>query len=327
MVEQSQPDEISRKFLEAKPLYERLVEEVKHVLQTKIAATNVRPASLTGRVKTIESLTSKIDRKEYTDPFQEVTDLAGVKVVCSYESDLETISEVLKSNFNIHEDIDKLRDLGADKMGYHGNHFIVTLGNHYSGPRYDGITGLKCEIQVRTILQDAWAIISHQLVYKNEDAIPVRIRRDLNNVASLLEIAQGVFDTVRDKRSSYIHEIQQKEHDPKLFLAQTVDYETLLAYAEWKFPNLKPSPWLTELLVRDLNIENYPTLLQIDHAVEKAGAAVEAYRDENPDWFGNSTDFITKSLGFTDPQFRSKHAFGGRTREAFKKYGPLVKQA
>ena len=63
----------------------------------------------------------------------------------------------------------------------------------------------------------------------------------------LLEIAQGVFDTVRDKRFSYIKEIQQKEQDPNLFLAQALDFDTLLAYSEWKFPYLKPSYWLTEL--------------------------------------------------------------------------------
>ena len=163
----------------------------------------------------------------------------GIRIVCSYELDLEVVSGILKNNFDVHEDIDKLHDLGVDRMGYHGNHYVVTLGSRYSGTRYDGITQLKCEIQVRTILQDAWAIISHQLVYKNEHAIPTRLRRDLNNVASLLEIAQGVFDSVRDKRSSYIEEIQQKEQNPNQFLAQAIDLDTLLAYAEWKFPRTR----------------------------------------------------------------------------------------
>jgi hypothetical protein len=118
-----------------------------------------------------------------------------------------------------------------------------------------------------------------------EEAIPLRLRRDLNNVASLLEIAQGVFDTVKDKRLLYIKEIQQKEQNPNLFLAQPLDFDTLIAYTTWKFPNLKASTRLTELLLRDLNIQKYPTLLQIDLAVRSADAAVDAYSKENPDWF------------------------------------------
>jgi GTP pyrophosphokinase len=157
-----------------------------------------------------------------------------------------------------------------------------------------------------------------------EEAIPLRLRRDLNNVASLLEIAQGVFDTVKDKRLLYIKEIQQKEQNPNLFLAQPLDFDTLIAYTTWKFPNLKASTRLTELLLRDLNIQKYPTLLQIDLAVRSADAAVDAYSKENPDWFKNGTDFVTKSLGFTDSEFRSKHGFATRTREAFVKYQNLV---
>jgi ppGpp synthetase/RelA/SpoT-type nucleotidyltranferase len=327
MTEYDNTEDVRRQFIELRPFYERLVEEVRHVLQSKIDLTDVKPVSLNGRVKEVDSLISKIGRKKYQNPLSEITDLAGVRVVCNYESDLGTISELINSNFDVYEHIDKSHDLGTDKMGYHGSHFIVALGTRYSGTRYDSIVKLKCEVQVRTVLQDAWAIISHQLVYKNEDAIPQRLRRDLNNVASLLEIAQGVFDNVRDKRFSYIKEIQQKEQNPNQFLAQAVDFDTLLAYTTWKFPPLRPSSRLTELLLRDLNIANYPTLLQIDLAVQRASAAVEAYRNENPGWFSNGTDFITKSLGFTDSQFRSKHAFGAKTRSAFVKYQNLVQKA
>jgi putative GTP pyrophosphokinase len=211
----------------------------------------------------------------------------GIRVVCAYEAELAKVAEIVEVNFDVRERIDKGRELGVDRMGYNGKAFVVMLGTDYSGGRYENITALSCEIQVRTILQDAWAIIDHQLVYKNEKSTPERLRRDLNNVASLLEIAQGIFDSVKEKRTAYVSEIQQKEKDPPNFLAQPLDFDTVIAYTRWKFPDRDASEKLT-------------------------------------DWFKTGTDFLTKSLGFVDSKFRAKHGFAPRTRAAFDTFQKLV---
>ncbi|TMC19349.1 MAG: hypothetical protein E6J34_15425 [Chloroflexi bacterium] len=203
-------------------------------------------------------------------------------------------------------------------MGYQGIHFLVRLGSSYSGPRYRPLRGLRCEVQVRTVLQDAWALISHHLVYKNEDAVPIRLRRDLNNVTSLMEIAQSVFDSVEEKRGLYLLEIKESLKAPADFLLQPIDYDTLTAYSHWKFPHLQHSElWQTRLL-EDLNLERYVRLRDLDEVVERAKDAVVRYREDMPNWFQFSTDFLTKSLGFVDPEFRKRHDFGPPTREAFK---------
>lgn len=307
-------------YRQRRPLYEELVSEMCHALKERLKAKSASVVSITGRAKEINSLQGKIARKNYTDPLREITDLAGVRVVCNYESELVEIVEVVKSEFQVHEETDKSRDLGVEKMGYHGRHFIVSFGPRYAGVRYDKIAALKCEIQVRTILQDAWALISHNLVYKEEATIPQRLHRDLNNVASLLEIAQGVFDTVKEKREAYRQEIEQRAPDAADFLSQAVDFETLLAYSKWKFKHLPASEQWNDRLARDIDLATYPTLAHIDAAVESAKAAVEAYRADNPEWFKTGTDFITKSLGFVDANFRSRHAFAKKTLEAFRTY-------
>ena len=191
-------------YSRSRPLYERLVEEAKFVLRKKLDKDDVKIVSLLGRTKTADSLRNKVERKDYNKPWDEVTDLAGVRVVCGYEPDLALVGEAVRCSFCVHEHLDKTRDLGSDRMGYHGTHFVVSLGSKCSGPRYDDIRELKCEIQVRTVLQDAWAIISHHLVYKDEALIPTQMKRDLNNVGALLEVAQGVFDSARDKRTAYL---------------------------------------------------------------------------------------------------------------------------
>ncbi len=305
-------------------LYERLAPEIQHILATKLADNELSPVSITGRVKTIDSFAAKIGRKRYTDPLSQMTDLAGVRVVCAYESELAKVTEIIEANFNVRERIDKARDLGVDRMGYNGKAFVVTLGTGYAGGRYENITDLNCELQVRTVLQDAWAIIDHQLVYKKGDLTPERLRRDLNNVASLLEIAQGIFDSVKEKRAAYVSEIQQKEKDPLAFLAQPLDFDTVIAYTRWRFPDRDASERLTQILLKDIDLNDYPSLRQLDAAVDRARAAVEAYKQETPDWFKTGTDFITKSLGFVDPKFRANHGFAARTRAAFDRFQSLV---
>jgi putative GTP pyrophosphokinase len=318
----TEPDEAE--FRRRLSFYERLVDAVKRVLNMKLKAVGIRTAALHGRAKSIDSFRAKVTRKHYSNPLDEITDFAGVRVVCHYEADAVQIAGAIRGEFNVVEHVDKTLGLGVDKMGYGGAHFIVTLGSRYSGARYDGINDLKCEIQVRTVLQDAWAMISHQLSYKNEESVPPRLQRDLNNVSALLEIAQRTFDNVREQRNAYVQEIQEKEKDPSAFLAQSLDYETLLAYTRWKFPEMLASDKLNLRLLQDLNQQAYPTLAQIDAAVERAKSAVEAYRLENPEWFKFGTDFITKSLGFVDDQFLAKHGFARKTREAIAKYRNLV---
>lgn len=306
-------------------LYKKLSEEVKYIIDQKISEENIKIENSSCREKSIESLTEKIKRKSYDNPREEITDFAGVRVVSYYEADIQNIKGIIEKSFFVHDRVDKTKKLGVDKMGYHGAHFVISLDKRYSGTRYDGITNLKCEIQVRTVLQDAWALISHHLVYKEEASIPDRMKRDLNNVASLLEISQGIFDSMREKRERYIYEIQEKEKAPVNFLSQLVDYDTLYAYTKWKYKDLPVSdPWHIRLL-SDLNLEKYPTLETIDNIVERTKEAVNAYQKENPSWFCDGTAYITKSLGFGDKEFRAKHGFGQKTRDAFLKYEYLVK--
>jgi ppGpp synthetase/RelA/SpoT-type nucleotidyltranferase len=215
-------------YAQVRLLYKRLATQIRHILETKLAEAGLTPVSITHRPKAIESFAAKITRKHYNDPLSQMTDLAGVRVVCAYESELAKVAEIIEASFEVRERIDKAQDLGVDRMGYNGKAFVVTLGTRYAGGVYENITALACEIQVRTILQDAWAIIDHQLVYKNEESTPERLRRDLNNVASLLEIAQGIFDSVKEKRVAYVSELNSY-----LALLMSVEQIIVVLFLVW----------------------------------------------------------------------------------------------
>ena len=313
-------------FNSIRPKYDLLVTEITYILKIKLKELNIRVASISGRTKSSESLRNKIEKKSYKEnPLEQATDLAGVRVVCYYESDLPKIQNIVLDNFVMIEHVDKTGDLGVDKMGYHGSHFVVMLGDNYRGPRYDGLISLKCEIQTRTALQDAWALISHHLIYKDESSIPSKIKRDLNNVASLLEVAQGIFDIIRNKRENYLGEIHGKENVESEFLDQPIDYDTLVSYINKKYPDYDIEDYWHTRFIADINHNKYKSLRDINNVVILSKPAVEKLQSEHPHLFTGGTDFLTKSFGFVDIEFRNKHDWADITFRSFKRLGHLVK--
>jgi len=320
-------DEIIAKYEELMPSYARLARAVEEALNNKLKSKEIKAASVISRVKAIDSFLEKIDRKSYDDPFQQNTDFSGVRVVCLYTLDIFKVQEIIEQEFLIITGENKSEQLGFDKMGYQGFSFIIELTGKYSGAHYDGLHGLKCEVQVRTAVQDAWAMVNHDLLYKKEELIPPPLKRAINNVSSLLEIAQGVFDDIRNKRLQYVEEIHKKAANIKEFLDQPVNDETLRVYTEEKYKELplKVKEKIHSLILRDINVSNYPTLNAIEEAIERAQLAVEAYYKEAPELFKAGTDFITKSLGFVDEDFLARHPFCQKTREAIARLKHLIK--
>lgn len=306
--------------------YESLVEEVKFALERRISATGLKVASVHGRVKTLESVASKVERKEYKDPLAEIYDFAGVRVVCQFTPDTDVVDILIYEIFEVYEKTKKSDSLGFDKMGYQGTHYIVSLGPKYQGARYDRLAELKSEIQVRTILEDAWAQISHTLDYKSEASVPEKERRELYKVSALLEIAQNIFDRTRETRQQYSEDVRKKRLGSPEFFAQPIDRETIATYTRWKYPSLEVKENLQELLIRDLDHSRFRLLKDIEDAVVRAIDAVEAYCKEAPGLFSFGTDYLTKSIGFVDDHFRRTHGFGTQTREAFQRYSHLVRK-
>jgi ppGpp synthetase/RelA/SpoT-type nucleotidyltranferase len=77
-------------------------------------------------------------------------------VVCFYPDDLPKIEALIRKEFEISEKEDKVQVKEVDRFGYSATHFIVRLSKRAAGARYDDLKDKICEIQVRTVLQDAW---------------------------------------------------------------------------------------------------------------------------------------------------------------------------
>jgi putative GTP pyrophosphokinase len=257
------PDLI-RVFLSERHLYEQLAAEVAYILKTRLAANGIEIAAVTHRAKDLESFVEKISRKSYKEPLREITDRGGVRVVHLYAGDQSQILAAIEREFVVVEHVDKQLDKGPDQFGYNAVHLLVRLGKRSSGARYDDLKHLICEIQVRTILQDAWAIIDHHLAYKKSELIPHTLRRKLNSLAGMLETADDQFNRIRSERNDYLERVTDKESDPETFLNQELNQDTLTAYLKARDPSEDPLDGYVSGILRSIDTSRFHTLRSLD---------------------------------------------------------------
>jgi len=179
--------------------YEKMCFVVDSILQAraKEAGIMLRPER-ERRVKTFESLVEKIARKQaegkvISDPFEDIEDIAGVRIICYFSKDVEEIGKIIKSgqDFSVHEIVEikstsikktkivrdaqgQERERSEEKrtahVGYSATHYIVTLTEDRTKlPEYKDLKGIKCEIQVKTIFDHAWSQVEHRLRYKSDE--------------------------------------------------------------------------------------------------------------------------------------------------------------
>lgn len=187
--------------------YARFAKEIEHQLQCILEEEGVICNAITSRVKEKDSLAKKIDIKlDKYNCLSEVTDIAGVRVITYYDSDVERVAKIVEREFCVDAEnsINKRDALAPDKFGYCSVHYVVSMNeDRLKLPENKGYAGIKCEIQIRTVLQHAWAEIEHDLGYKSEIAIPKDIRRSFSRLAGLLEVADKEFQEIRDFLTAY----------------------------------------------------------------------------------------------------------------------------
>lgn len=232
--------ELIKAFFQMNDRYKQLCSEIEYIMHKLIVEKGVEIAHITSRAKTLNSFLEKLNRKFYDKPLEEITDFAGVRVVCLYRSDIQRLEQVVNSEFEVIEKVDKLQHMSQNEFGYGAIHYVVKLGKNTRGARYDDLKDLLCEIQIRTVLQDAWAIIDHHLVYKQESDVPSVLMRKLNGLSGLFETADDSFDNIRNERDKYLNDVNISTKNDDEFLANEINIDTLVLFLKWKFPDIPP---------------------------------------------------------------------------------------
>ncbi|MBB4804994.1 ppGpp synthetase/RelA/SpoT-type nucleotidyltransferase [Chryseobacterium defluvii] len=193
------------KYSDFKDKAELLIKEL--LIQNKLSFHKIE-----SRIKNVDRLDEKIQRKnnKYSN-LDEITDLIGIRIITYYEDEVDHIAQMIEKEFIKDEknSIDK-RVLETDKFGYRSLHYVVELSlQRKKLTEYSRFLDLKIEIQIRSILQHAWAEIEHDIGYKGEFDIPDKFKRNFYRVAALLETADIEFINIKNGLEKYEKELKQ----------------------------------------------------------------------------------------------------------------------
>jgi ppGpp synthetase/RelA/SpoT-type nucleotidyltranferase len=197
-------------------LYGQIAEDVFHTLISSIGDAKIRIRSIEYRTKTPESFYEKIKRMDSAHKFLEnITDLAGVRVICFSQTDVNKIDRIIGSVFDVVEN-DKQK-IGMKDRGfvYNSRHYVVHLRSNLKEPSYDKIRNLKCEIQVRTVLADALSSILSEQYNDKSSELSKDIQEELQQIPYLRKSYIKETDEYKTAIDSYGALISKSANEPE----------------------------------------------------------------------------------------------------------------
>jgi ppGpp synthetase/RelA/SpoT-type nucleotidyltranferase len=214
------------------PLAGRLVAVTTELIRQDLSQRKIEFLTVSGRAKSLESAKEKLFRKSYTDLENQFTDLAGVRVISFLNSHVIQISEAIRSLFAVDENnsSDKNSALGGDRVGYRSIHVVCQLGPERNElPEYRSLGNLRFEVQIRTVLQHAWAELAHDRSFKLGQVLPLPLQRKLNLYSGMLELADLGFDEIATQLDDYASKLASSA--PQILSTANIDSISLEAFA------------------------------------------------------------------------------------------------
>lgn len=182
---------LRKSFIEMQLLYKSAIKEIRTKLEIlddefKFKYKRNPIHSIKSRIKSPDSILYKLNRKGLDLSIEaaksNITDIAGIRVICSYIDDIYLITKLIK----LQDDIVIIRERDYIKNpkpnGYRSYHIVLKIPVFFS----DKTELVPIEVQIRTIAMDFWASLEHQLHYKSEETIPASIINELQKCAETI---------------------------------------------------------------------------------------------------------------------------------------------
>jgi ppGpp synthetase/RelA/SpoT-type nucleotidyltranferase len=242
------------------PALQKVLHSFLHDMESNLSCIQSDPI-IKGRIKDFNAFYSKLliraNQSEEINPFSTITDLIGIRIIVPFLEELELCERKLAETYNTLEIDDKSKVLSVQEFGYDSIHLLVSMPEHLIEDNllYKPVV---CEIQLRTILQDAWAEVEHELIYKtNLGNVENSIHRKLTALNATLSLADITFQEIRDYQKKRYIEIQEKHQ----ILMRTISAISTTPTPEdsdshsTPEPILDPNSDLKEITVNDIFIE------------------------------------------------------------------------
>lgn len=258
--------------------YRDFAETIRTLLARALEAGSVPVHSIEARAKQVDSLGRKAarpeetapDRPKYARPLEEIKDLAGARVITFFLNSVQKADIVISEQFEVLERSNRSAFLrgGGERLGYESMHYVVRLHpGRLAWPEYAKYAGLTAEIQVRTILQHAWAEIEHDVQYKSVEALPSEIRRRFLALAGMIEIGDREFQAIADAHDAVRINAKRLMREGRLDEVELTP-ESLRDYLDAKFgPDGRMTEYTYVWWVRNLKRYGFSNLAELDACV------------------------------------------------------------
>lgn len=172
------------------------------LLKNSLDEAGIHLASIESRIKTEDSLAGKLERKGYKyKSLADITDILGVRLITYYIDDVDKVATAIERLFEVdwENSIDKRKVHDIDSFGYLSLHYVCSTEEF----------PFRFEIQMRTVLQHAWANLDHDTGYKSGVEIPKRYMRSMSRLAGMLELIDEEFSKIRSEITDYRRKIHK----------------------------------------------------------------------------------------------------------------------
>ena len=344
IVKVPEKDQIKETYEKYRKLFSVILKNIQEKITGEIQL-NPKPV-YKSRIKSFDSYYSKLLRlksKEASeiDRLVCLTDMMGIRIICAFLQDITTVENQIKKTYEIKEIEHKGNPENVREFGYESTHILIGIPKDCLN--LDEIEdeeirnlpipeNLVCEIQVRTILQDAWAEVEHELIYKQEfTPFDAPLRRKLASVNASLNLADIIFQEIRDyqdklqkevaeRRTSFyeqadiVTDSENKDLKPKAeeekdinrvspFVYGTIDDMILAAIHAHNAGNIPQAIKIYTAILENENANTNNVVLSVIH--KHRGMAYFAQND-----YEKSLDDFKKSFEYDKKSFRSVYYEG-----------------
>ena len=188
-------------FQQIMRIYESAIKQLQTKLdilnkENKISGRRNPIETVKSRIKSPQSIAGKLQKKQLPITFESMqknlNDIAGVRVICPYISDIYSVRDTLlkQPDITLLEEKDYIKE--PKESGYRSLHLVVQIPVYLSETTHN----VKVEIQLRTIAMDFWACLEHELHYKTTANVPDSVRRELVRVAETIAITDREMEEI-----------------------------------------------------------------------------------------------------------------------------------
>jgi len=264
-------------YRELLPHYENILQQLQRRLKELIDGRDLS-VTVKSRVKRFNNYCEKLVRisKLQGCELLEITDLLGIRIICPFLEDLVTVEQLISEHFEILELEHKAEQHSFREFGYDSVHLLIRAPLPDSEEQLPHSSAV-CEIQLRTILQEAWAEVEHELVYKSDIDLPNHsIRRKLAALNASLTLSDLTFQEIRDTQKEIRRRGQQRRQLVDSFacdcggihIAQLPEFERAKAPVEESEPEEATPKKLEQLMLSALDKHSGK---EFDKAIELYG--------------------------------------------------------